>query len=79
MPHLNNPINVRLDQGSTSLLIDKERGRIVTRGAALDFNTVDDLQEFANELSILMVQLSTEIEKQQAEVREPNPQDTPET
>lgn len=79
MPNLTNPISVRLDQGSTSLLVDKERGRIVTRGAALDFNTVDDLQEFANELSILMVQLSTEITKQQAEVREGPPDESPGT
>ena len=70
---------IRLDQGSTSLLIGRDKARVVTRGATLDFNTVNDLETFAAEISILMVLLSSEREKNPPTTDEPIPPITEET
>lgn len=63
---------IRLDQGSTALLIRQDRARIVTRGATLEFNTVRDLENFASEINILMVMLASEMEK-----KPPTTEETP--
>lgn len=54
---------IRIDQGTTAILVRQDRARIVTRGATLEFNTVRDLENFASELNILMVMLASEMEK----------------
>lgn len=53
--------NTLIIQGPTTLFIQNDKPRLASRGAAIEFNTMADLLEFAGELSIIMVGLAQEL------------------
>lgn len=59
--------DIILTEGPTKLLVHNDTARIATRGATIDFNTLADLNMFAGELNIIMVDLSMEITNEGAE------------
>ncbi len=54
-------MNLRINQGPTSLVILNESPKIISRGSTIEFASMSDLMEFTGELNIIMVELAQEI------------------